>query len=117
MISCDVLCLPVVPPPGKIKFLSVKPNSVVLNWGCPTGVDGPMSFRVKSSSFKGMEEYTVIKGCHRIEINNLEIGQQYFFSVATEDKDGNQSEWVKGSVFTGRAFHISLTVVCLHSTK
>ncbi|XP_062284475.1 up-regulator of cell proliferation-like isoform X2 [Scomber scombrus] len=90
----------VVPPPGKIKFLSIKPNSVVLNWGCPTGVDGPMSFRVKWNSFQRMEEYIVIKGFHRIEINNLEIGQQYFFSVATEDKDGNRSEWVKESVFT-----------------
>lgn len=117
MISCDVLCLIVVPPPGKIKFLTVKPDSVVLSWGCPTGLEGPKRFRVKWRSSKTWEDDIVIKDFQRIEIDNLQLGQQYFFNVATEDKDGNLSEWVKASVFTGKTFHIPLTAACSHFTE
>lgn len=91
IISCDV-SMPVVPPPGNIKFLSVKPSSVVLSWGCPKGLEGPQSFRIKWSSLMKMEGSLVIKDFHKIEINNLELGQKYFFSVATEDEDGSLSE-------------------------
>lgn len=104
MISCDV-SLPVVPPPGHIKFLSVKPSSVVLSWGCPKGLEGPKSFRIKWSSLMKVEGSLVIKDLHKIEINNLELGQKYFFSVATEDEDGSLSEWVTASVFTGNVRH------------
>ncbi|XP_067440265.1 up-regulator of cell proliferation-like isoform X2 [Thunnus thynnus] len=90
----------VVPPPGKIKFLSVKPNSVMLSWGCPAGLEGPKSFRVEWRSSKREEDYIIIKDFLRIEINNLQPGQQYLFRVATEDEDGKLSEWVKESVFT-----------------
>lgn len=107
MIFCAVLCLPVVPPPGDIKFLSVKPNSVALSWGCPKGLEGPKSFRVKWSSCMKVEGSLVISDFHKIEINNLQLGQQYFFSVATEDKDGNLSEWVTASVFTGNISYSS----------
>ncbi|XP_051241386.1 up-regulator of cell proliferation-like isoform X5 [Dicentrarchus labrax] len=93
--------LPVVPPPGKIEFLSVKRNSVVLKWGSPKGLEGPKRFRVKWRSLGGeVEKCLVIKELHTIEINNLQLGQQYLFSVATEDQDGNLSEWVTESVFT-----------------
>lgn len=106
-----------VPPPGKIEFLSVKPNSVILSWGCPQRLKGPKSFRVKWSSSVRMEGSVVIKDIHKIEINNLQFGQQYFFSVATKDKDSNLSEWVTASVYTGnirdaKMFYFPLTGLC-----
>lgn len=52
-----------------------------------------------------VEGSLVIKDLHKIEINNLELGQKYFFSVATEDEDGSLSEWVTASVFTGNVRH------------
>lgn len=54
------------------------------------------------SSSQKVEGRLVIKHFHKIEISNLELGQQYFFSVATEDEDGNLSEWVTATVFTGK---------------
>lgn len=101
MTSCFVLCWPVVPPPGRIQFLSVKSNSVLLCWGCPQGLQGPKFFRVRWSSLLEVEGSLPIRDLCKVEINNLQLGQQYFFSVATEDKDGNLSEFVKESVFTG----------------
>lgn len=66
-----------------------------------------------------VEGYLVIKDLHRIEINNLQLGQRYYFSVATEDEDGNLSEWTTASIFTGnirhdKTFHIPITAVCSH---
>nr|XP_046234324.1 up-regulator of cell proliferation-like [Scatophagus argus] len=90
----------VVPPPGNIKFLSVKPNSVVLSWEGPKGLEGPKNFRIKWSSCMKVEGHLVIKDFFKIEINHLQLGQKYFFSVATQDEDGNLSEWVTASVFT-----------------
>lgn len=54
------------------------------------------------SSLQKVEGRLVIKNFHKIEISNLELGQLYFFSVATEDEDGNLSEWVTATVFTGK---------------
>ncbi|XP_030280493.1 up-regulator of cell proliferation-like [Sparus aurata] len=90
----------VVPPPGEITFLSVKPNSVILSWECPKGPEGPASFRVMWGSSIKMTGCLVIRGFHKIEINKLQLGQKYFFRVATEDKDGNLSECVEASVVT-----------------
>ncbi|XP_023277816.1 up-regulator of cell proliferation-like isoform X3 [Seriola lalandi dorsalis] len=90
----------VVPPPGKIEFQSVKPNSLILSWGCPEGLDGPKSFQVRWSSLMKVEGCLPIKDSLKIEINNLQLGQKYFFSVATEDEDGNFSECITASVFT-----------------
>ncbi|KAI3352781.1 hypothetical protein L3Q82_019361 [Scortum barcoo] len=90
----------VVPPPGQIKFRSVKPNSVVVSWGCPKGLEGPKSFRVQWSSLTKVEGCIVINDFHEIEINDLQFGQKYSFGVVTEDEEGNLSEWVKASVFT-----------------
>ncbi|XP_063333398.1 up-regulator of cell proliferation-like [Pelmatolapia mariae] len=84
----------------RIQFPSVKPNSVVLSWGNPKGLEGPKSFRIMWSSLQKVEGRLVIKNFHKIEISNLELGQEYFFSVATEDEDGNLSEWVTATVFT-----------------
>lgn len=55
------------------------------------------------------ESCLVVKDFHKIEINNLQFGQKYVFSVATEDDDGRVSAWVTASVFTGkiRDEHIS----------
>ncbi|XP_076003751.1 up-regulator of cell proliferation-like isoform X2 [Genypterus blacodes] len=90
----------VVPPPGEITFVSVKPDSVVLSWGCPEGLEGPKTFRVKWRPSKKAEDYIPIKDFYRIEINNLKLGQKYSFSVATEDGDGNLSDWTTASIFT-----------------
>ena len=120
IIICVVLCLPVVPPPGDIKFLSVKPNSVVLSCGRPKGLEGPESFRVKwRSSLNVKGSLPVIRDVHKIEVSNLQLGQQYFFSVATADKDGNLSEWVRASVFTGNISyspHCNLFILTFYQT-
>ncbi|XP_071754160.2 up-regulator of cell proliferation-like [Centroberyx gerrardi] len=89
-----------VPPPGEITFLSMKPDSVILSWGSPEGLEGPRTFRVKWRSSEKVEDYITIKDLYRIEINNLKLGQKYYFSVATEDNDGNLSVWATASVFT-----------------
>lgn len=120
MIFSAVLCLPVVPPPGKIKVLTVEPTSVVLSWGSPQGLVGSKSFRVEWSG--GLEKVNgclVIENVHTVEIDNLQFGQQYLFSVATADKDGNLSEKVTATVFTGKirdvkTLHISFTAVSLY---
>ncbi|XP_063739568.1 up-regulator of cell proliferation-like isoform X4 [Eleginops maclovinus] len=95
----------VVPPPGKITFSDVKPNSLVLSWGVPKGLKGPKNFKVKCNKGewihgRELKGYYGIKGAHKVEINDLELGQRYIFSVATEDEDGNLSEWVEDFVFT-----------------
>ncbi|XP_068178466.1 up-regulator of cell proliferation-like [Antennarius striatus] len=90
----------VVPPPGQISFPSVEPDSVTLRWGSPVGLDGPKRFRIKWSSLMKEGGSLVIKDFYKVEINNLQFGQKYFFSVATEDNDGNLSEWVTASVTT-----------------
>lgn len=114
MFSYFTLHFPVVPPPGRIQFPSVKPNSVVLSWGNPKGLEGPKSFRIMWSSLQKVEGRLVIKNFHKIEISNLELGQQYFFSVATEDEDGNLSEWVTATVFTGKIWKSTSFLDLLH---
>ncbi|XP_070710560.1 up-regulator of cell proliferation-like [Pempheris klunzingeri] len=94
----------------QIKFLSVEPNTVVLSWGCPQRLEGAESFRVEWKSSKAVEGCILIKDFHKIEIDNLQVGQQYFFSVATEDEDGNLSEQVTASVFT-ESVRVSLSDV------
>ncbi|KAK1887112.1 Up-regulator of cell proliferation [Dissostichus eleginoides] len=94
----------VVPPPGKITFSSVDINSLVLSWELPKGLKGPKNFIVKWTKGewihgRELEGYSVVKDAHQFEINDLELGQRYIFSVAT-DKDGNLSEWVENFVFT-----------------
>lgn len=71
-----------VPPPGEIKFITVKPNCVALE------LSGSKKFRVKWSSLTEVEGLLVIKDLNKVEINNLQ-----FFSVATEDEGGNLSKW------------------------
>ncbi|KAK5927066.1 hypothetical protein CgunFtcFv8_022591 [Champsocephalus gunnari] len=94
----------VVPPPGKIEFQSVTTDSVILSWGVPKGLKGPKIFRVKWTKGewihgRELEGYSVVKDAHQFEINDLERGQRYIFSVAT-DNDGNLSEWIENFVFT-----------------
>lgn len=122
MNSCAVLCLPVMPPPGKIKFLSTEPNSVVLSWECPKGLTGPTSFRVewsasrkKWSSSTEVDDYLVIKDVCTVTISKLKPGQKYQFSVTTEDEDGNSSERVTASVSTGKTnASCFFTAACLY---
>ncbi|XP_073328046.1 up-regulator of cell proliferation-like [Pagrus major] len=113
-----------VPPPGEIKFLSVKPNSVTLSWECPKGLEGPASFRVMWGSSVKVEGCFIIRGFNKTEINNLQLGQKYFFRVATQDKDGNLSECVKASVMTAmpaprhlKKGHSEATALSLKWTK
>ncbi|XP_007544446.2 up-regulator of cell proliferation-like [Poecilia formosa] len=106
----------VVPPPGEIKFLTVKPNSVALTWGLPPELSGTKKFRVKWSSLIEVEGLLVIKDLNKVEINNLQLGEQYFFSVATEDEGGKLSKWVTACVSTAVPPPRDLTKVCLEST-
>lgn len=91
-----------MPPPGNIKFLKVGTNSVALTWGFPKELKGTEKFRVKWSSLTEAVGSLVIKDLNTVEINDLQLGERYFFSVATEDEDGNLSRWVKESVVTGK---------------
>ncbi|MEQ2245210.1 hypothetical protein ILYODFUR_025263, partial [Ilyodon furcidens] len=90
----------VVPPPGEIKFLKVKPTSVVLTWGHPQELNINKKFKVKWSTLTEAQGSLVIQDLNKVEINNLQQGEQYFFSVATEDENGNLSKWVKARVST-----------------
>ncbi|MEQ2308430.1 hypothetical protein AMECASPLE_028231 [Ameca splendens] len=90
----------VVPPPGEIKFLKVKPTSVVLTWGHPQELNVTKKFKVKWSTLTEAQGSLVIQDLNKVEINNLQLGEQYFFSVATEDENGNLSKWVKARVST-----------------
>lgn len=81
-------------------------DSVILSWGVPKGLKGPKIFRVKWTKGewihgRELEGYSVVKDAHQFEINDLELGQRYIFSVAT-DNDGNLSEWIENFVFTGK---------------
>lgn len=101
LISCDVVCLPGGPPPGKIKFLSVNATSVVLNWEGLTGLEGPKSLRIQSSSVMKVEGSLVVTTFNKIEINNLQLGQRYFIRVDMEDESGILSGWAAAIGFTG----------------
>ncbi|XP_054866166.1 up-regulator of cell proliferation-like isoform X3 [Amphiprion ocellaris] len=125
-VGVAVLGLPdkVVPPPGEITFLSVKPTSVILSWGSPEEPEAPQSFRVKWSSTKKEEGCFVIRGFQKIEIESLQLGQLYYFSVATQDEDGSLSKAVTASVFTAvppprhlRKIHVEATALCLDWTE
>ncbi|KAF3851970.1 hypothetical protein F7725_005325 [Dissostichus mawsoni] len=78
-----------------LKFQSVTTDSVILSWGVPKGLKGPKIFRGVGATLEKLEGYKVVKDNNQVVINDLELGQQYLFSVATEDKDGNLSESVQ----------------------
>ncbi|XP_045072859.1 uncharacterized protein LOC121560993 [Coregonus clupeaformis] len=91
----------VLPPPGEIQFLSVTSDSVSLTWGPPEGLTGPQKFRVTWGCDGEESSLRVEYGCN-VEIDGLQPGKKYQFSVATEGEDGRQSRWVSASVFTGK---------------
>ncbi|XP_062387315.1 interferon-induced very large GTPase 1-like [Sardina pilchardus] len=84
-----------VPPPGKIQFSSVKPDSVTVSWSPP---EGAHSYRV--SWRRGPEQRSVTVGRSKVEVTGLLPGQKYHFTVATLTEDGCQSKCVEGSVQT-----------------
>ncbi|KAK6324583.1 hypothetical protein J4Q44_G00039250 [Coregonus suidteri] len=89
----------VLPPPGEIQFLSVTSDSVSLSWGSPEGLTGPQKFSMTWGCDGEERSLRVEDGCN-IEIDGLQPGKKYQFSVATEGEDGSRSRWVSKSVFT-----------------
>ena len=91
----------VLPPPGEISFMSVKPDSVTLSWGPPEGLEGSRKFRVTWEG-DGEQNNLKVKDMYKVEITGLQRGQKYEFSVATEGDHGNHSNLVSASTYTGR---------------
>ncbi|XP_070296407.1 interferon-induced very large GTPase 1-like isoform X2 [Salvelinus sp. IW2-2015] len=87
----------VLSPPGEIQFLSVTSDSVSLSWGSPEG-----QFRVFRVTWgcDGEERSLMVEDGCNVEIDGLQPGKKYQFSVATEGEDGRQSRRVSASVFT-----------------
>ncbi|XP_046901326.1 fibronectin-like [Hypomesus transpacificus] len=89
----------VLPPPGEISILSVKPDSVTLTWGPPEGQDGPKMFRVTWEG-DGEQKNLKVKDMYKVEITGLQSGQKYEFQVFTEGEHENLSDWVSKTVTT-----------------
>ena len=89
-----------LPPPGDISFLSVKPDSVTLTWGPPEGLEGPRTFRVTWEG-DGEHKNLIIKDLCRVQITGLQPGQRYDFKVATMGAKGRCSRSVLETVITG----------------
>ncbi|XP_055780223.1 fibronectin-like [Salvelinus fontinalis] len=87
----------VLPPPGEIQFSSVMSDSVSLSWGSPEGL-----FRVFRVTWgcDGEEKSLMVEDGCNVELDGLQPGKKYQFSVATEGEDGRQSRWVSASVYT-----------------
>eukprot|EP00063_Salmo_salar_P090482 XP_014065317.1 PREDICTED: uncharacterized protein LOC106610464 [Salmo salar] len=89
----------VLPPPGEIQFSSVTSDSVSLSWGSADGLTGAQKFRV-TWGYDGEERSLRVEDGCNVEIDGLQPGKKYQFSVATEGEDGRQSRWVSASVYT-----------------
>uniref|UniRef100_A0A4W5NCZ1 Uncharacterized protein n=1 Tax=Hucho hucho TaxID=62062 RepID=A0A4W5NCZ1_9TELE len=89
----------VLPPPGEIQFSSVTSDSVSLSWGSPEGLTGAQNFSVTWGCDGEEGSLMVEDGCN-VEIDGLQPGEKYQFSVATEGEDGSHSRWVSASVYT-----------------
>ncbi|XP_071264099.1 LOW QUALITY PROTEIN: interferon-induced very large GTPase 1-like [Salvelinus alpinus] len=117
-VSVDML-----PPPGKIRVLSVTSDSVSLSWGSPEGLKGPHQFRVTWGCDLGETDSSKVKGGYHLKISSLQPGEKYQFSVATEGEDGRQSRWVSASLSTVvpprdlKIDHLEETSFTLHWTK
>uniref|UniRef100_A0A8K9XBS8 Interferon-induced very large GTPase 1-like n=2 Tax=Oncorhynchus mykiss TaxID=8022 RepID=A0A8K9XBS8_ONCMY len=94
LASIDVL-----PLPGEIQFSSVTSGSVSLSWGSPEGLTGPQTFRV-TWGCDGEERSLRVEDGFNVEIDGLQPGKKYQFSVASEGEDGRQSRRISASVFT-----------------
>ncbi|KAL1023615.1 hypothetical protein UPYG_G00043540 [Umbra pygmaea] len=83
-----------LPQPEKIQVKLLTSDSVSLSWSSPQGVEGPQTFRVTwECNWEKMSSR--VKG-HHLEINSLNPGEKYRFTVATEGDDGRLSR----SIFT-----------------
>ncbi|KAL0977987.1 hypothetical protein UPYG_G00164350 [Umbra pygmaea] len=95
----DMLSEDELPPPVGIKLQSVMSDSVFLTWSPPECLTGPQQFRVTWECEGNQQSLSVTDGCE-LEINKLQPGQNYKFSVETEGVDGKKSRPVSTSVFT-----------------
>ena len=95
-----IIYVSVLPPPGEISILSVKPDSVTLTWGPPEGLDGPKMFRVTCEG-DGEQKNITVTDMYKVEITGLQSGQKYEFQVSTEGEHENLSDWVSKTVTTG----------------
>ena len=97
----------VLPPPGEISFLSVKPDSVTLTWGPPEGLEGPKTFIITWEG-DGEQNNLLIKDMYRVQITGLQPGQHYDFKVATMGAEGSQSSFISKTVKTGNIILLQL---------
>ncbi|XP_063069298.1 uncharacterized protein LOC134460722 [Engraulis encrasicolus] len=86
-----------VPPPGAIKFTSVKPDCVRVCWGPPEGLTAPHTFRV-SWTGAGIREQHDVQGLG-ITVQVRSPGEEYTFTVATL-QDNKQSPCVSATMLT-----------------
>ncbi|XP_045578947.1 interferon-induced very large GTPase 1 isoform X2 [Salmo salar] len=106
----------VLPPPGEIQFSSVTSDSVSLSWGSADGLTGAQKFRV-TWGYDGEERSLRVEDGCNVEIDGLQPGKKYQFSVATEGEDGRQSRWVSASVYTVLPAPDQLTVDSVDTTS
>ncbi|XP_071264098.1 interferon-induced very large GTPase 1-like isoform X2 [Salvelinus alpinus] len=106
----------VLPPPVDIHFLSVTSDSVSLSWASPEGLTGPQKFSVTWECDGEERSLRVEDGCN-VEIDGLQPGKKYQFSVTTEGEDGRQSRRVSASVFTVLPAPDQLTVDSVDTTS
>ncbi|KAL2096313.1 hypothetical protein ACEWY4_008461 [Coilia grayii] len=87
-----------LPPPGPVRFTSVTSDSVSLSWGCPDGLAGPRMFRVVWGC--GGDQRSLEVDGLSVDVEGLDPGKDYNFSVVTLSDDGSQSPCVSASVQT-----------------
>ncbi|KAL2096317.1 hypothetical protein ACEWY4_008465 [Coilia grayii] len=87
-----------LPPPGPVRFTSVTSDSVSLGWGCPDGLAGPQRFRVVWGC--GADQRSLEVDGLSVDVEGLDPGKDYNFSVVTLSEDGTQSPCVSASVQT-----------------
>ena len=112
VLSSSCYPLSVLPPPGEISFLSVKPDSVTLTWGPPEGRGGSRTFRVTWEG-DGEQKNLIIKDMYRVQITGLQPGQRYDFKVVAMGAKGGVSSSVSQTVITGNILLLQLKLEIL----
>ncbi|XP_063060752.1 interferon-induced very large GTPase 1-like [Engraulis encrasicolus] len=97
-----------------IQFSSVTSDSVSLSWGCPAGLETPQRFRVVWGC-GGENRSLEVEGLS-VDVEGLQPGKKYNFSVVTLSSDGSQSPPVSTSVQTEVPQPENLTVVTCSSS-
>ncbi|KAL2079257.1 hypothetical protein ACEWY4_025001 [Coilia grayii] len=87
-----------LPPPGPIKFSSVKADSVTISWDTPEGQTGSQRFRV-SVKCSREQRYLEVQNL-KLHFQGLAPHEEYDFMVASVYGEHSQSTWVSTSLCT-----------------